>query len=63
MNELMIFEKNAQAVVSSRVIAERFGKRHHDVVLTIRSKIKNLTTENFVVKSNDEAAGGDLVAQ
>lgn len=38
-------------VVSSRVIAERFGKRHNDVVHTIEGKIKNLTTNNFVVQN------------
>lgn len=50
-NELMIFEQKEQAVVSSRVIAERFGKRHNDVVAAIDNKIKNLTTEKFVVKN------------
>lgn len=49
MNELMLFEKHDKAVVSSRVIAERFSKRHHDVMLAINGKIKNLTTEKFVV--------------
>jgi len=37
-NELMIFERREQAVVSSRVIAERFGKRHYDVVCAIEGK-------------------------
>jgi Rha family phage regulatory protein len=49
-NELSIFEHNERAVVSSRVVAEKFEKRHNDVVATIESKIKNLTTEKFVVK-------------
>lgn len=48
-NELMMFEHREQAVVSSRVVAEKFGKRHNDVVATIENKIKNLTTEKFVV--------------
>jgi len=50
-NDLMIFEQKEHAVVSSRVIAEKFGKRHNDVVLAIENKIKNLTTEKFVVKN------------
>ena len=49
-NELMIFEKNNQVVVSTRDIAERFHKRHNDVVLAVDKKIENLTTEKSVVK-------------
>ena len=37
-NELMIFEKNHQAVVSSRIIAERFGKRHGDIITKLEGK-------------------------
>lgn len=50
-NDLMIFERQEKAVVSSRIIAEKFGKRHNDVVFAIENKIRNLTTENFVVKN------------
>lgn len=49
-NELMLFEQKEHAVVSSRTIAEKFGKRHNDVVMAIDNKIRNLTTEKFVVK-------------
>lgn len=49
-NDLMIFEQKEHAVVSSRVISEKFSKRHNDVVFAIENKIKNLTTEKFVVK-------------
>lgn len=49
-NDLMIFEKNEHAVVSSRIVAEKFGKRHNDVVAAIETKLANLTTEKFVVK-------------
>lgn len=51
MNELMLFEKGEHVVVSSRIVAERFAKRHNDVVNTIESKLKNLTTNNFVVEN------------
>lgn len=37
-NELMIFERKEQAVVSSRYIAERFGKRHQEVIYAIESR-------------------------
>lgn len=49
-NELMIFEQKEKAVVSSRTVADIFNKRHNDVVAAIENKIKNLTTEKFVVK-------------
>jgi len=51
MDELMIFERYKQAVVSSRVIADKFGKRHNDVVSAINTKIAWLTTEKFVVQN------------
>lgn len=35
-NELMIFERKEQAVVSSRVIAERFHKRHDNLLQSIQ---------------------------
>lgn len=50
MDELMVFEKNNQPVVSTRVVAERFHKRHNDVVLAVEKKMENLTTEKSVVK-------------
>lgn len=42
MKELMLFEKGEQAVVSSRVIAERFGKRHDNVLRDIKSILGGL---------------------
>ncbi|WP_312280799.1 Rha family transcriptional regulator [Oscillibacter sp.] len=50
-NDLMIFEHREHAVVSSRTVADQFGKRHNDVVAAIENKIGNLTTEKFVVKN------------
>lgn len=51
MNDLINIEnKDGLLLVSSREIAERFEKRHNDVVKVIESKINILTTENFVVK-------------
>lgn len=46
-NNLMIFERKEQAVVSSRVIAERFDKQHQHVT----QAIENLIIENSLVKS------------
>ncbi len=46
-NDLMIFERKEMAVVSSRVIAERFGKDHRNVT----RDIENLTAQNCAVKS------------
>lgn len=50
-NRLMIFEHKEHAVVSSRVIAERFGKEHRNVVATIENKIPSLTAEKLAVKN------------
>ena len=41
MNALMLFEKNEQAVVSSRVIAERFGKLHINVLNSIQGETRD----------------------
>lgn len=38
MNELMIFERHGAAVVSSRVIAENFEKRHQEVIYAIEGR-------------------------
>lgn len=45
-NELMLFEHREQAVVSSRTIAENFGKQHQHVT----QAIENLISENSLVK-------------
>jgi len=37
-NDLMIFEQKDQAVVSSRVIAEKFEKRHQEVLYAIEGR-------------------------
>ena len=47
MNELSVFEKYKQAVVSSRTIAECFNKQHQHVVQII----ENLISENSLVKN------------
>ncbi|WP_312281983.1 Rha family transcriptional regulator [Oscillibacter sp.] len=49
-NDLMIFERREHAVVGSRVIAERFGKQHRDVVRAIENKEESLTAQNCAVK-------------
>lgn len=45
-NDLMIFENKEQAVVSSRVISEKFCKQHQHVT----QSIENLISENPLVK-------------
>lgn len=45
-NELELFEHREEAVVSSRVVAERFGKRHDHVL----RNIENLITQNWGAK-------------
>ncbi len=37
-NDLMIFERKDHAVVSSRVIADRFNKRHQEVIYAIEGR-------------------------
>lgn len=48
-NTLMLCEKKNCPVVSSRIVAEVFGRRHRDLVSTIESKIKYLTAKNITV--------------
>jgi phage regulator Rha-like protein len=43
---LMLVERKEQAVVSSRVVAEKFHKNHQHIMESIR----NLTVENSTVK-------------
>lgn len=47
MTDIILSVENNEAVVSSRQIAENFGKRHNDVMEAIRSI---LATENSVTK-------------
>ncbi len=47
MTDIILSVENNEAVVSSRQIAEDFGKRHNDVMEAIRSI---LATENSVTK-------------
>lgn len=54
MNDLINIEnKDGLLFVSSREIAERFGKEHYHVVDAIDNKIKNLTHENPGVKISE----------
>ncbi len=55
-NDLMIFERKDQAVVSSRVIAERFNKRHNNLLSSIHVITKGLlenkqTPRKYFIKS------------
>ncbi len=55
-NELMIIERKEMAVVSSRVIAERFNKRHNNLLSSISAITKGLlenkqTPADYFIKS------------
>jgi len=60
MNEdLMIFERKDHAVVSSRVIAERFGKQHQHVTQAVENLIsENPLVRNMFIKSRYETDRG-----
>ena len=66
MNELMVFEKNEEAVVSNRAVAERFDKRHDNVLRDIRVLIGGLlrneeTPGNYFVENQyQDAQNGKL---
>ena len=47
MNEL-VYLKNDEPVCSSLQVAEKFGKRHADVMRAINNLIKNDSTQNCV---------------
>lgn len=49
-NDLMICEKKNCPVVSTRSVAEVFGRRHRDLVSVVESKIEYLTAKNITVK-------------
>lgn len=55
-NELMVFEKNLKVVVSTRIVAQRFEKRHDNLMLSIKELIKGLlenkdTPEAYFIRS------------
>lgn len=54
MNEMLVFEKGNTVVVSSRTIADRFGKRHDNVLRDIKTIIKGLL-------KNEETPGAYFV--
>ncbi len=47
MNNIVLFNQEGRILVSSRDVAEKFGKEHKDVLESIR----NLTAENFAVRN------------
>lgn len=48
-NDLMIFEQKNRAVVSSRTVAERFGKPHHEILKTIHGENRNSVHTNGLI--------------
>jgi Rha family phage regulatory protein len=42
MNELQLFERRGAVVVSSRIVAERFEKRHDNVIASIKNVISTI---------------------
>lgn len=64
MNEIILKEQNGQVVVSSRDVAEKFGKRHANVIRDIEDKIevnsilsspKYFTESTYLDKSNRQS--------
>lgn len=47
MNELVLI-KNDEAVCTSLQVAEKFGKRHSDVIRAIDNLLRNDSTQNCV---------------
>lgn len=54
MNEIRLFSKDGKVVVSSRVVAEDFGKRHSDVLEKIEDKLANgkIRSLNYFIESS-----------
>lgn len=48
MNEIILKEENGKVLASSREVAEKFGKRHSDVIRSIKNLIENDSTQNCV---------------
>lgn len=46
--EELVYLKNDEAVCSSLQVAEKFGKRHADVMRSIENLVKNDSTQNCV---------------
>ncbi len=56
-NDLMVFEHKERAVVSSRVIAERFGKRHDNLLRAVKTLTAGLlkneeTPEKYFMRAD-----------
>ncbi len=56
-NDLMLFERKEQAVVSSRTIAEKFYKRHDNVLRDIQNQIGGIlknegTPRDYFIRSD-----------
>lgn len=50
-NEINLVNESGQVVVSSREVAENFGKRHNKLVFEIERMYSDLTTQNGAVKT------------
>ena len=48
MNEIILSEKNGQVLASSREVAEKFGKKHSEVIYAIEGRVD----KNGKVKNN-----------
>lgn len=48
MEELVYLSKKDEAVCSSLQVAEKFGKRHADVIRSINNLLENDSTQNCV---------------
>lgn len=53
MNEIILKEENGKVLASSREVAEKFGKRHAEVIYAIEGRIdKNNNVKNYGILMN-----------
>lgn len=60
-NEIKLLNQDGKVVVSSRVVAQDFGKRHNDVLRAIESKLENviLRSQNYFIESTYKVEGNN----
>ncbi len=60
-HEINIINQNGVAMVSSRIVAKDFGKRHTEVLRTIETKLENakLRSQNYFIESQYKAEGNN----
>lgn len=52
MNEIVLKEENGKVLANSREVAEKFGKRHSDVIRSIKTLLK-MTQRKIAFSASD----------